>query len=57
MAIVIWIGVFILMALLIMLFVALVLAVSIPYFLNALDTIEEWRKKRRQEKEDSTGEE
>ena len=57
MAIVIWIGVFILMALLIMLFVALVLAVSIPYFLNALDTIEEWKKKRRQEKEDSTGEE
>ncbi len=57
MAIVIWIGAFILMAFLIMLFVVLVLVDSIPFFLNALDTIEEWKKKRRKEKEDSTGEE
>ena len=57
MAIVIWIGVFVLMTFLIMLFVVLVLVDSIPYFLNVLDTIDEWKKKRRQEKEDSTGEE
>lgn len=48
MAIVIFIGVFILMAFLIILFVTLILFDSAPYFLNVLDDIEEWKKKRKQ---------